>query len=43
MPVVGQVKPLGNERLKDRIAVGVLTSMLPPALVDEVLTATSWL
>jgi hypothetical protein len=37
MPRVGQVKPLNDERLTDRIAVGVLTSTFPPALVDEVL------
>ena len=37
MPRVGQVKPVDDERLTDRIAVGVLTSMFPPALVDEVL------
>jgi hypothetical protein len=40
MPRVGQVKALGDERLTDRIAIGVLTSMFPPALVDEVLEAT---
>jgi Insertion element 4 transposase N-terminal len=40
MPRVGQVKPVDDERLTDRIAVGVLTSMFPPALVDEVLEAT---
>ena len=40
MPRVGQVKPSNGERLTDRIAVGVLTSMFPAALVDEVLTAT---
>lgn len=40
MPRVGQVKALDDERLTDRIAIGVLTSMFPPALVDEVLEAT---
>ena len=40
MPRVGQIKPSNDERLTDRIAVGVLTSMFPPALVDEVLEAT---
>jgi hypothetical protein len=40
MPRVGQLKPLNDERLTDRIAVGVLTSTFPPALVDEVLKAT---
>src|SRR5659263_276982 len=40
MPRVGQVKALDDERLTDRIAIGVLTSMFPPALVDEVLETT---
>jgi Insertion element 4 transposase N-terminal/Transposase DDE domain len=40
MPRVGQLKPVDDERLTDRIAVGVLTSMFPPALVDEVLEET---
>ena len=39
MPRVGQVKPSNDERLTDRIAVGVLTSMFPPAVVDGVLEA----
>ncbi|MHB1522302.1 MAG: IS4 family transposase [Ferrimicrobium sp.] len=37
MPRVGQVKVLDGERLTDRIAIGVLTSMFPPTLIDEVL------
>jgi hypothetical protein len=37
---VGQVKPSNDERLTDRISVGVLTSTFPPVLVDEVLKAT---
>lgn len=40
MPRAGQVKVLDDDRLTDRIAVGVLTSTFPPALVDEVLEAT---
>ena len=40
MPRVGQVKPSNDERLTDRISVGVLTSTFPPVLVDEVLKAT---
>ena len=40
MPRVGQIKVADDERLTDRIAVGVLTSMFPPGLVDEVLEAT---
>lgn len=40
MPRVGQVKPSSDERLTDRISVGVLTSTFPPGLVDEVLKAT---
>src|SRR5674476_407705 len=35
MPRVGQLKPVDDERFTDRIAVGVLTSMFPPALADE--------
>ena len=43
MPRVGQVKALGDERLTDRIAIGVLTSMFPPALVIRSLDLTdSW-
>lgn len=37
MPRAGQVKSVDGERLTDRIAIGVLTSTFPPALVDEVL------
>ncbi len=37
IPRVGQVKPSDDERLTDRIAIGVLTSVFPPALVDDVL------
>src|ERR1035437_10144165 len=40
MPRVGQVKASDDERLTDRIAIGVLTTMFPPALVDEVLETT---
>ena len=40
MPRAGQVKGLDDDRLTDRIAVGVLTSTFPPGLVDEVLEAT---
>src|SRR5665811_1857789 len=40
MPRVGQVKASDDERLTDRIAIGVLTSTFPPVLVDEVLKAT---
>jgi hypothetical protein len=36
MPRAGQVKPPVVERLSDRIAMGVLTSTYPPALVDQV-------
>ncbi len=41
MPRAGQVKAPNGERLTDRIAIGVLTSMFPPALVDEVLEASN--
>jgi hypothetical protein len=40
MPRAGQVKAPDDERITDRIAIGVLTSTFPPALVDEVLEAT---
>jgi hypothetical protein len=40
MPRAGQVKATDDDRLTDRIAVGVLTSTFPPALVDEVLEVT---
>ena len=40
MPRAGQVKASGDERITDRIAIGVLTSTFPPALVDEVLAET---
>lgn len=40
MPRAGQVKPPTDERLSDRIAIGVLTRVVPPALVDEVVVAT---
>ena len=36
MPRAGQVKPPVEPRLSDRIAIGVLTSTYPPALVDQV-------
>ena len=36
MPRAGQVKPPVVERLSDRIAIGVLTSIYPPELVDRV-------
>ena len=36
MPRAGQVKPTVQERLSDRIAIGVLTSTFPPELVDRV-------
>src|ERR1700751_5593970 len=34
MPRAGQVKPPTDERLSDRIAIGVLTRVFPPAVVD---------
>lgn len=36
MPRVGQVRPETDERLSDRIAVGLLTRSFPPELVDRV-------
>lgn len=40
MPRAGQMKPAVQERLSDRIAIGVLTRTYPPELVDEVVAAT---
>jgi hypothetical protein len=36
MPRPGQVKPETDERLSDRIAIGLLTRSFPPGLVDRV-------
>lgn len=40
MPRAGWVKPQDDQRLTDHVALGVLTRVFPPALVDEVLEAT---
>jgi hypothetical protein len=40
MPRAGQVKRPDDERLSDRIAIGVLTATFPPGLVDQVVDAT---
>lgn len=40
MPRPGQVKSSSQERLPDRIAVGVLTRAFPAELIDEVLAAS---
>ncbi|MFD4789815.1 transposase domain-containing protein, partial [Streptomyces sp. NPDC058459] len=37
---MGQVKSPARERLSDRVAVGVLTRVFPPGLVDEVIAET---
>ncbi|MFJ7274678.1 transposase domain-containing protein, partial [Kitasatospora sp. NPDC098663] len=37
---MGQVKSPANERVSDRIAIGVLTRAFPPGLVDEVIAET---
>src|SRR5690349_2544190 len=34
MPRAGQVKPPTDERLSDRVAIGLLTRVFPPAVVD---------
>jgi hypothetical protein len=39
MPRAGQVKPPTDERLSDRIAIGLLTRVFPPAAVDAAVTA----
>ncbi|MBT2454824.1 IS4 family transposase [Streptomyces sp. ISL-86] len=36
MPRPGQVKPETDERLSDRIAIGLLTRTFPPDLVDQI-------
>ncbi|GAA1501868.1 IS4 family transposase [Kitasatospora kazusensis] len=36
MPRPGQVKPSTDERLSDRIAIGLLTRTFPPELVDRI-------
>jgi hypothetical protein len=40
MPRAGQVKPPADERLPDRIAIGLLTATFPPELVDRVVAET---
>ena len=40
MPRAGQLKPPSDERLSDRIAIGVLTATFPPELVDRVIAQT---
>ncbi len=40
MPRAGQVRPPVEERLSDRIALGVLTRVFPAELVDEVIAET---
>ncbi|MGW1528432.1 IS4 family transposase [Streptomyces sp. NPDC002159] len=40
MPRPGQVKPATDERLSDRIAIGLLTRTFPPELVDRVVAAS---
>jgi hypothetical protein len=40
VPRAGQVRPPIQERLSDRIAIGVLTSTFPPELVDRVVAET---
>ena len=41
MPRVGQPVREGGQALRDRIALGVLTATFPPAVVDEVIEATT--
>ena len=40
MPRAGQVKPPTDERLSDRIAIGLLTRVFSPEVVDGVVAAT---
>src|SRR5664280_1079108 len=39
MPRAGWVKPVSDRRLSDLVSVGVLTRVLPPGLVDEVIAS----
>lgn len=39
MPRAGQVKPPTDERLSDRVAIGLLTRVFPPAVVDRAVAA----
>ena len=39
MPRAGQVRPPTDERLSDRIAIGLLTRVFPPAVVDAAVAA----
>jgi hypothetical protein len=39
MPRAGQVKPPTDERLSDRVAIGLLTRVFPPAVVDAAVAA----
>src|SRR4029450_12273520 len=40
MPRAGQVKPPTDERLSDRIAIGLLTRVFSPGVGDSVVAAT---
>ena len=40
MPRAGWVKPEGDQRLSDHVALGVLTATFPPGLVDQVVAAS---
>jgi hypothetical protein len=40
VPRAGWVKPEGDQRLSDHVALGVLTTTFPPGLVDEVVGAS---
>jgi hypothetical protein len=39
MPRAGQLKPPTDERLSDRVAIGLLTRVFPPAVVDAAVAA----
>lgn len=41
MPRAGQPEPEEGRRLRDRIALGVLTATFPPSVVDEVIEAAA--
>jgi hypothetical protein len=40
MPRAGQVKPPTDERLSDRVAIGLLTRVFPPAVIDAAVAAS---
>ena len=42
MPRAGWVKPPSDRRLSDHVAIGLLTRVFPPAVLDEVIATSGW-